>query len=237
MSAPPSLSVIIPTLDAAASLPATLASLAAGASAIGYELIVVDGGSRDATVAIMRDATVAIGAAVRRVVTAPRGRGSQLAAGAAVAQGAWFLFLHADTRLGEGWGEDVRTFIADPANGEHWAAFRFALDDAVPAARRLERMVAWRNRVLGLAYGDQGLLVHRVAYARAGGYRPLPLMEDVDLVRRLGAAGLVMLETPATTSAVRYRRAGYLRRSGRNLVCLGLYFLGVPPRILARLYG
>ena len=228
MNTPLALSVVIPTLDAAASLPATLASLAAGAGAFGYEIIVVDGGSSDAT--------VAIGAAAGRVTVAPRGRGTQLAAGAALARGEWFLFLHADTRLGGGWGEEVRRFIADPDHRTRWAAFRFALDDASPAARRLERMVAWRNRALGLPYGDQGLLVHRTAYARAGGFRPLPLMEDVDLVRRLGTARLVGLETPATTSAARYRRAGYLRRSARNLVCLGLYFLGVPPRILARFY-
>jgi rSAM/selenodomain-associated transferase 2 len=228
MITPLPLSIVVPTLDAAASLPATLASLAAGEGAIGYEIIVADGGSSDAT--------VAIGGAAGRVVTAPRGRGSQLAAGAAAARGEWLLFLHADTRLGGGWGEEVRGFIADAAARDRWAAFRFALDDASPAARRLERMVEWRNRALGLPYGDQGLLVQRTTYARVGGFRPLPLMEDVDLVRRLGRARFALLTATATTSAVRYRRAGYLRRSAWNLVCLGLYFLGVPPRILAWLY-
>ncbi|MEE8246899.1 MAG: glycosyl transferase family 2, partial [Alphaproteobacteria bacterium] len=89
----------------------------------------------------------------------------------------------------------------------------------------------------GLPYGDQGLLIHRDLYSRVGGFRPLPLMEDVDIVRRIGARRLVVLEAAALTSAARYRRAGYLRRSLRNLACLGLYFLGVPPRLLVRLYG
>ncbi len=215
------LSVVIPALNAAAVLPATIAALAG----LPAEIVVVDGGSTDGTVAA---------AAGARVVAAPRGRGTQIAAGVAAARGPWLLVLHADTRLAPGWDAAVRQAMRDPARAAH---FRFALDDPAPAARRLERAVAWRCRVLVLPYGDQGLLIHRELLAKVGGVRPLPLMEDVDLVRRLGRARLVALDAAAVTSAARWQREGYRRRSARNLACLALWFLGVPPRIIARLYA
>ncbi|MEO5375143.1 MAG: glycosyl transferase family 2, partial [Alphaproteobacteria bacterium] len=147
------------------------------------------------------------------------------------------LFLHADTRLAPGWAAAAAAFMAEPANAARAAAFRFALDDEAPAARRLERLVAWRCRVLGLPYGDQGLLLSRAFQDELGGFRPLPLMEDVDMVRRIGRRRLVMLEPAAVTSAVRYRRDGYLVRPLRNALCLGLYLAGVPTPVIARLYG
>lgn len=225
------LSVVIPTLDAAASLGLTLESLAeAEPRGLALEVIVSDGGSGDATL----DLAARAGA---RVVTGPKGRGRQLAAGAAAATGTALLFLHADTRLEPGWAGVVTRFLADPKNAARAGYFRLMLDDADPAARRLERLVAWRCRRLGLPYGDQGLLLSRALYDSVGGYRPLPLMEDVDLVRRLGAGRLVALPAAAITSAARYARDGYLRRSARNLFCLTLYWLGVPPRRLVGLYG
>jgi len=225
----PSLSVVIPTLDAAGSLPATLESLAEGQAFIG-EIIVADAGSADTTSSLARQGGA-------RVIATPRGRGPQLAAGAAVATGQFLCFLHADTRLDRGWSTAVRRFMDDPENGDRAGYFAFRLDDDAPSARRLERMVAWRSRVLGLPYGDQGLLLAREYYQRLGGYRPLALMEDVALVRRIGKARLVALAASALTSAARYRRDGYARRALRNLCCLGLYFLGVPPRCIRRLYG
>src|SRR6266567_1400928 len=128
------LSVVIPTLEAAGDLPATLAALA-GVRLSG-EIIVADGGSRDDSVAIAR-------AAGARIVTAPRGRGTQLAAGAAAASGDWLLFLHADWRLAPGWEAAVAAFTAAPGAAGHAGYFAFALDDARRAARRLERIVAW----------------------------------------------------------------------------------------------
>jgi hypothetical protein len=140
-------------------------------------------------------------------------------------------------RLEPGWSRIAVRFIADSANRERAGVFRFALDDPARAARRLERMVAWRCRVLGLPYGDQGLLIARPFYDRLGGFRPLPLMEDVELVRRIGRARLAFLSARAITSAARYRREGWLLRSARNLSCLALYFFGVPPRLIRRLYA
>ena len=221
------LSIVIPTLDAGDTLGATLAAL--GEAAFETEAIVVDGGSRDAT------RSVAEGAGAR-FITAPRGRGTQLAAGAVAAGGGWLLFLHADTVPGAGWAAAVEGFMADSANTRRAAHFRFALGDAAPAARRLERLVGWRCRVLGLPYGDQGLLMSRALYDEVEGFRPWPLMEDVDMVRRIGRRRLIAFEVPAITSAVAYRRGGYVRRPLRNLACLALYYLGVAPRLIERLY-
>lgn len=223
----PALSVIIPTLDSADSLARCLESVAPA----GGEAIVVDGGSRDGT----RSLACSGGA---RVVACEAGRGAQLMAGAATARGEWLLFLHADTTLSKGWWDAARGFMEGQAAGETGAAyFRYALDDDGPAARRLEALVAWRCRLLGLPYGDQGLLISREFYHALGGYRPLPLMEDVAFIRRIGRRRLTRLDADAVTSAARYRREGYLRRPLRNILCLALYFLGLPPRILVRLYG
>ena len=222
------ISVVIPTLDAANELPDTLAALAG--SAVIREIIVSDGGSRDGSVAISR-------AAGARVVSGPRGRGPQMIAGAAAAIGDWLLFLHADCRLAAGWQEAAEAFISRPEGSEQAGYFSFVLDDPEPAARRLERIVAWRCRTWGLPYGDQGLLIARSLYDAVGGFAPIPLMEDVDIVRRLGRRRLVPIPAPIICSARRYRREGYLRRPLRNLLCLSLYFAGVPPRRIARLYG
>jgi rSAM/selenodomain-associated transferase 2 len=217
------LSVVIPTLNAAASLGTTLAGLG-GAD----EVIVADGGSTDAT----RTLAARAGACL---VAAPRGRGPQLAAGAAAATCDWLLFLHADTALAPGWRAAADAFAA--IHPDTAAYFRLRLDDPAPAARRIERVAAWRARALGLPYGDQGLLIPTLLYRALGGYRALPLMEDVDLARRVGRARLVGLPLAATTSAERYRRDGWLRRPLRNFLCLALWFAGVPPRLIARLYA
>ena len=225
------LTIVIPTLNAGEVLAVTLDALAeADAAGLSPDVVIVDGGSSDETVRC----AAARGA---RVVHAPPCRGGQLAAGAAAASGAWLLFLHADTRLEQGWAQVVSRFIADPANRERAGVFRFALDDPGRTARRLERLVAWRCRALGLPYGDQGLLIARPFYDSLGGFRPLPLMEDVELVRRIGRKRLALLPARAITSAARYRREGWWLRSARNLSCLALYFLGLPPRLIHRLYA
>lgn len=217
------ISAVIPTLNAAASLPATLACLGSVA-----DIVVADGGSRDGTPDLARN----LGA---RVIDGARGRGPQIAAGIAAARGAWLLILHADTRLSPDWPEVAAAHMRDRPDQAGY--FRFALDSDAPAARRLERAVAWRCRMLALPYGDQGLLIRRATLDAVGGMRPLMLMEDVDLIRRLGRHRLVPLPASATTSAARWEREGWTRRSVRNLFCLSLWFLGVPPDRIARLYA
>jgi hypothetical protein len=139
--------------------------------------------------------------------------------------------------LERGWDATVMVFVSNERNRDRAAVFSFALDDDSLAARRLERLVRLRNNWLGLPYGDQGLLIHRRFYSRLGGYKPLPLMEDVEMVRRVGMARMALFDVRAVTSAARYRRSGYLVRMAQNFVCLTLYFLRVPPRWIVKLYG
>ena len=219
-------SALIPTLNAAASLPATLAALGGHVA----EIIVADGGSADGTPQLAKN----LGA---RVITGNRGRGVQLRAAADTATQPWLLALHADTRPGPGWQEAAAGFIAHPDNTAQAAHFRFALDHPAPEARRLEAMVAWRCRRLGLPYGDQGLLIARDFYRALGGYEPIPLMEDEALIRRIGRKRLRALPVDFITSAEKWQRDGWYGRSARNLFCLALWFAGVSPERIARVYA
>jgi rSAM/selenodomain-associated transferase 2 len=214
------LSVVIPALNAGACLGDCLKSIGDA-----DEVIVVDGGSSDNTVSVAE-------AAGARLIFAPKGRGVQLKAGGEAARGDWLLFLHADTRLASGWRDAAEPQMAKPFRP---ACFRLRLDDPAWQARMIERGVGLRVRLLGLAYGDQGLLVSRQLYDNVGGFRPLPLMEDVDLVRRIGRVR--MLGVDAITSADRWRRDGWFRRSGKNLACLSMYMAGVPAERIARFYA
>ena len=228
------ISVVIPTLNAEEGLSACLAALVPAAiEGMVREVIVVDGGSSDRTLKIVEQAGA-------ELLHAAPGRGEQLALGAAQARQPWLLFLHADTILEPGWEREVGAVIERVDSGRRAptaAAFRFTLDDVGFWPRMVEVGVAVRCALFRLPYGDQGLLIPRSLYQQAGGYSRLPLMEDVDLTRRIGRRRMMVLRARAVTSAARYRRDGYLRRSARNLSCLALFFLRVPPRVIARLYG
>ena len=224
------ISVVMPTLNAAPHLARSLAPLVRPvADGLVREVILADGGSTDDTRLIGEG----VGATI---IESARGRGVQLVAGAAAARSRWLLFLHADTALDDGWGDEAARFIGDIRNVERAGAFRFAFDDHAPAARRAEWWVGLRNRVFKLPYGDQGLLISRGFYDALGGYKALPLMEDVDLVRRIGARRLALLHTRAVTSADKYRRDGYGARSRRNLWLLARYLVGAEPADLAKDY-
>jgi rSAM/selenodomain-associated transferase 2 len=225
MDTSPRISVVIPTLNAEAGLAAAIASVRDGAA----EIIVTDGGSTDRTVDVARDEGA-------RVIESDKGRGQQLRAGGAASAGDWILFLHADTHLPADWTAEASAFASEPANADRAGVFTFALDDGSPQARRMERLVGWRTRRLGLPYGDQGLLISRGHYDRIGGFRTMPLMEDVDIIRRIGKMNFTVLGTRAVTSAARYRRGGWWGRPVRNIFCLTLYFLGVSPRLLTWIY-
>ena len=228
------ISVVIPTLNAEADLPRTLAALVPAAiEGIVREVVIVDGGSTDATARIA-DATGA------HFIAAEQGRGQQLAAGAKAAKGPWLLFLHADTTLADGLEREALELMRAVELGtreDTAAVFRHALDDRGVWPAYLSAVVRLRCLILRMPYGDQGLLISKRLYNGVGGFKPMTLMEDVDLIRRLGRRRVAFLRSRAVTSARRYRGEGYLRRMLRNLACLGLYYMHVPPRVLARLYG
>jgi rSAM/selenodomain-associated transferase 2 len=221
------LSLIIPTLNCRENLERTLQAVELRPAE--WEVVVADGGSHDGTA----EAAELAGA---RVVNSPKGRGVQLQTGAAHATRSWYLFLHADTLPQPGWAMIVEQFITTP---EHWyqaAYFQLIFDDVGEQARRVESMANWRARTLGLPYGDQGLLISAEYYDHLGGFKPIPVMEDVDMVRRIGARRLHMLDSAAVTSAARYRRDGWWARPIKNVSLLGLYLLGVSPTTLQRWY-
>jgi rSAM/selenodomain-associated transferase 2 len=216
------ISVVIPALNEGAGIAAAIGSARDGAE----EVIVVDGGSSDATRAVAARAGAI-------VLDAPASRGVQLDAGAQSASGEWLVFLHADTRLERGWPDALGSLPPGVVGG----AFRFAVDAPGASYRLLEAGVALRCRLLRLPYGDQSLFARRDAYGMSGGFPPFPLMEDVVFVRRLRRTGpLALLPLRALTSPRRWQRAGIVRAALRNWTLLGLYAAGWPPARLAELY-
>ncbi|MGE0815321.1 MAG: TIGR04283 family arsenosugar biosynthesis glycosyltransferase [Vicinamibacterales bacterium] len=170
-----------------------------------------------------------------RWVEGPAGRGTQLNRGAAGASGAWLWFVHADSVVPPGWLEAFRTLDAEAAVAG--GSFRFRLDSPAWQARLLERGVALRVRLFDLPYGDQGIFARRAVFQSIGGFLPIPLMEDVEFIRRLKRHGrLAHLTLGLTTSARRWEARGWVRQSAANLATLGLYGLGVSPDRLARRY-
>jgi hypothetical protein len=221
------ISIIIPTLNAAGDLPATLASLTEGLQAgLIRELILSDGGSGDNTAALADRAGA-------RLLTGATGRGGQLARGAAAAQGDWLLFLHADTQLAPGWTQAVLDHLRDHPDKAGYFRLRFRTQGAAP------RLVAgWANlraRMFGLPYGDQGLLIRQDVYTSAGGYPPIPLMEDVAFARALKGR-LIQMTGTARTSAAKYESQGWLKRGSRNLITLIRFLGGASPEDLAKSY-
>lgn len=223
---PAEISVIIPTLNAEAELPGCLEALMEGLHAgLIHDVIITDGGSRDATLTIAEE----VGA---KIVGGPASRGGQLRRGCARARRPWLLVLHADTRLEDGWSVSVAEHLNRGACEP--ACFRLRFRATGFGAAWVAGWANIRTRVFGLPYGDQGLLVSREVYETAGGYPDQPLMEDVALIRNLPRA--IMLPFAACTGAQRYQASGWFKRGGRNLWTLIRYLCGADPQVLADSY-
>ena len=221
------LGVIIPTLDEEEALPLLLGDLES--LRLPLEIVVADGGSSDRTLEVARDR----GAIAVR--TSP-GRGRQMNAGARALETPWVLFLHADSRLPPETGEALRHWLENPSPCEA-AHFAFGLDREGFWWGLLERGQRFRERLTGLTYGDQGLLLSRSLYEEMEGIPEIPLMEDVEIVRRLRrGGGLDRIEAPVITSPRRYRSEGPVRAWLRNATLISLYSLGVSPQALSRWY-
>ena len=221
------LSVVVPALDEAANLARLLPDLRRAWPDI--EVIVVDGGSRDGTTDVVR------GRPGVRLLQGARGRARQMNSGARQAGGDVLLFLHADTRLPDGAPGAIAAALADPAV----VGGRF--DVRFDSRRRVLGMVAWfmnaRSRATSICTGDQAIFVRRAAFEAEGGYPDIPLMEDIELCRRLRARGrLAALRARVTTSARKWEREGPLRTIGLMWALRLLYFCGVAPARLHRWY-
>jgi len=209
------IAVVIPTLHEADRIQDTVRS----ALAPGVEVIVADGGSRDGTRERAREAGA-------RVVVSEPGRARQLQAGARAASAQAIVFLHADTHLPRNWQVEVRRALARP--GVVAGAFALRFDQPSPALRVVEWGTSLRLRLLQLPYGDQALFMTRHALEAVGGVPQVPLMEDIDLVRRLRRQGrLVLLPVAAVTSARRYRAQGVFRTVALHALALLGYALGL----------
>jgi rSAM/selenodomain-associated transferase 2 len=221
------LSVIVPTLNEASAIAPMLSALAPLRERR-CEVIVADGGSGDGT------AEAALGLA-DRVIHAPRGRASQMNAGAAAARGEVLWFLHADTAP----PADADRLILDglARSGRGWGRFDVCLSGAHPLLRLVERGMNWRSRATGICTGDQGIFVRREAFERAGGFPPLALMEDLALSKRLKTGGPPLcLSQRVATSSRRWETNGVLRTVLRMWRLRLLYFFGADPARLASLY-
>ncbi len=222
------ISVIVPALNEALTLPSTLARLHHPAFT---EVIVVDGGSQDGTLA-----AAALTAPTARILTAPAGRARQMNVGAAAAKGTVLLFLHADTLLPATAADDITAALADPlVVGGRFDA-RLNPDRGLLWA--VGRMMSWRSRVTGIATGDQAIFVRRKVFEELGGFPEIPLMEDVSFSQRLKRAGRIAnLRSCVMTSGRRWEQHGPLRTILLMWTLRLLYFLGVSPQRLKRLYG
>ena len=224
------LSVVIPTLEEACRLPLLLADLQQWQGEL--EVVICDGGSRDQT----RQVAQLAGATVLDSPTS--GRGPQLRWGVDHSRHAWLLVLHADGRLPSPWHQRVDQILSSPeAHLSAWS-FDFKVDAEMrPMLWLLERTVNLRSRWLQRPYGDQGLLIHRQLYARVGGYRPLALMEDLDLVERLSkVATLRSLNCALLTSAQRWQKRSVLAQAWRNARLRWLWRQGRSTEQLLRIY-
>ena len=220
------LSVVMPVLDEAAGLTATLQALAP-LRARGHELIVVDGGSSDGSPGL------AAGAA-DHVLGSPRGRARQMNAGAALARGDVLVFLHADTTL----PATAEVLIAQAvAGGSRWGRFDVRITGDEPLLRVIGALMNLRSRLSGIATGDQAIFVERRLFEALGGYAELPLMEDIELCRRLRAvAAPACLRAQVQTSGRRWQRRGAWRTVWLMWRLRWRYWRGEAPETLVQLY-
>ena len=221
------ISIIIPVLDEAERLGALRGPLSE-IQALGHQVIVVDGGSRDESRRVAREITPT-------VIDCARGRALQMNAGAAAAEGELLLFLHADTRLQPG---AVEALLAELRRGEAlWGRFDVRLDGEHWLYRIIESMMNLRSRLSGIATGDQAIFVSPTLFRRVGGFPRIPLMEDVAICKRLRKhSGPVRLRPPVVVSTRRWARNGIIATTLLMWRLRLSFFLGVDPERLARIY-
>jgi rSAM/selenodomain-associated transferase 2 len=224
------ISVIIPTLNEERSLPGTLACLSESTFT---EIIIVDGGSTDGTLSLARD--FCANTANARVMTAPQGRARQMNEGAKASEGDILMFLHADTRLPAQAARIVERALAKPTAVA--GRFNVRFDTPSPWGRVVSSFMNYRSRLTSIVTGDQALFVRRQVFELLGGFSEIPLMEDIEFSRRLQQAGrIVALRDTVVTSFRRWHTQGPLRTIVLMWTLRFLYWVGVSPHQLARVY-
>jgi|JI71714B2RNA_FD_contig_71_1692232_length_963_multi_16_in_0_out_0_1 rSAM/selenodomain-associated transferase 2 len=219
------ISIIIPVLNEAAILAQTIAALP---SAKSIEIIVVDGGSQDNTPEIAKTLGV-------KIIKTEPGRATQMNAGALFATGEILLFLHSDTILPPNFGQWVLQSLSQPQTIA--GAFQLKIDGLGVGLRVVEKLANARSRILGMPYGDQGIFLKRSTFEKIGGYPPLPIMEDFELMRQLKKMGPIdIVPVSVITSARRWQKLGVIKTSLINQLIIGAYFLGIPPHQIATWY-
>jgi len=221
------LSIVVPLLNERTQLPRLFEHLLPLRERPDCEVILVDGGSEDGSAELAA-------AAGFRVLTAKRGRGAQMNAGAAAAAGDTLLFLHADTRLPDGVLAQVSGALA---RGADWGRFDVRIGGDSIWFPLIGALINWRSRLTGIATGDQAMFVRRALFEQLGGFPPQPLMEDIELSRRLRrCARPACLRARAVTSGRRWQRYGVARTILLMWRLRFAYWRGVPPEVLARRY-
>lgn len=229
----PKISIIIPVLNEAATIQKTLTRLQ---DALDVEVIVVDGGSRDETVAIAKHISKAIANSLPiKIISTAAGRGCQMNAGAAVATGDILLFLHGDTHLPTGFDTLVRQALQN--SGTIAGAFELRIDAQLWGLQLVEKMVKARSRLLSMPYGDQAIFLKTTVFHEIGGFPDLPIMEDFELMLRLRNQGrITIVPAPVLTSGRRWQKLGVIKTTLINQLIIAGYFLGVSPTQLVYWY-
>ncbi|MEH1792967.1 TIGR04283 family arsenosugar biosynthesis glycosyltransferase [Nostoc sp.] len=219
------ISIIIAAINEARNIKETIATTQ---SRLNIEVILVDGGSQDDTVAIAQSLGV-------KVISSSPGRAVQMNAGAVASGGEILLFLHADTRLPTGFDEMICTALQQP--GTVAGAFNLRIDAPLLSLRWVELGVKWRSHFCQMPYGDQAIFLTKESFQQIGGFPELPIMEDFELIRRLKPIGrIVIIPTPVLTSARRWLQKGVFKTTLLNQLVIIAYLLGVSPKRIRSWY-
>ena len=217
--------VVIPTYNSEKTIENTLNSICKYFN----KIIMVDANSCDLTIQMSKKYNI-------KIIKSLKGRGPQLILGAEHAATDWIFFLHSDTIIKKNNIIDINQFITNTLNNNKAASFKIKFNTNNIWSNLLSKLVNIRSKYLKLPYGDQGLLISRSFYKNIGGYKNIPIMEDVEIIRNIGFRNIKILNSYIITDAERFENQGWIYRSMINLFCLTLYFLGFNINYINKIY-